>query len=105
LTEEIRFCPNCGSTDVEPDSSHTNQLGEIIANPDKWICNQCDYRGLMPKGDPEEYQESPNEMDFEPRKQQKIDTDLGKGEFNFFIYFSLPLILLILLVVLAGYLL
>ena len=86
----MRFCSNCGSTSVEPDNSHTNKLGEIIANQNKWVCRECGYRGLMPEGEPEDV-ENAEEIEFEPKKQPEIDTDLGRAYFRFFIYISIPL--------------
>jgi hypothetical protein len=68
-----RFCPNCGSRNVEPDTRRTNVLGELMFNPDKWLCNECSYTGLMPEGEPDK------EFDYEPMEQSKIDTDAGKG--------------------------
>ena len=88
--ENRRFCPNCGSTHVEFDTSHTNQLGDFIANLDKWNCNECDYRGHMPMGSPENQEEAFQEIEFEPVEQEKIDTDLGEGEMSILIYITIP---------------
>ena len=68
-----RFCPNCGSKDVEPDTRHTNVLGDLMFNPDKWLCNECSYTGLMPEGDSDE------KVKYEPQNQEKVDTDAGRG--------------------------
>lgn len=42
-------------------------------NPDKWLCDECSYTGLMPEGDPDE------EFEYEPQDQEKLDTDAGRG--------------------------
>jgi ribosomal protein S27AE len=70
---EERLCPNCGSGNVEPDTRRTNVLGELMFNPDKWFCNECDYTGLMPEG------RADKEFEFEPEDQSTVDTDAGKG--------------------------
>lgn len=90
--ENRRFCPNCGSTHVEFDTDHTNQLGEMIANLNKWKCNECDYRGPMPMGDPEKQKEM--DIEFEPVEQEKIDTDLGKAETKLLLYITVPVTIL-----------
>lgn len=99
MTQNQRFCPNCGSTNVEFDTDHTNVIGDIIANQNKWLCNECGYRGLMPEGDPEEYGEDPEneEITFEPEEQETVDRDLGKAYFKYFVYISLPVMLLYIL--------
>lgn len=51
---EKRFCPECGSRDVEPNNNSTNFAGEGIANVQEWECNNCGYVGVMPQGSPEE---------------------------------------------------
>ena len=82
MSYEARFCPNCGSRKVEPDTRHTNVLGEMIFNPDKWYCRECDYTGLMPT---DEETEEKEEIDFEPSENRKIDTDAGKAYTKFYI--------------------
>jgi ribosomal protein S27AE len=84
-----RFCPNCGSEDVEPDTRHTNVLGDLMFNPDKWLCNECSYTGLMPEGEIDE------EFDYSPQEQSKIDTDAGRG------YLKVEILLISIVVVFA----
>jgi hypothetical protein len=79
-----RFCPNCGSESVAPDDRHTNVLGEAIFNNNKWLCKDCNYTGLMPTGRKTE------ETEFEPKEQEKLDTDAGKAHFKYFLYIFLP---------------
>jgi predicted nucleic-acid-binding Zn-ribbon protein len=95
-----RFCPKCGSTNVEPDHRKTNMLGEIIADQNKWLCNNCNYTGIMPKGDPENQEEAIEQMEFEPASQPAIDTDLGKGYAKYILYVTAPLMIVYLIVIL-----
>ncbi len=97
---EQRFCPNCGSTNVEPDQRKTNMLGEIIANPNKWVCNECNYTGLMPKGSPEEYAEDIEDLEFDETEQPDIDTDLGRGYLKYVMYVTLPITVIYLIILL-----
>ena len=87
MSFETRFCPNCGSRKVEPDTRHTNVLGEMIFNPDKWYCRECDYTGLMPTDEDTEEGDLPEEEEirFEPSKNEKIDTDAGKAYTKFYL--------------------
>jgi len=98
MPEKISFCPNCGSTNVDFDTSHTNVIGEMISNQNQWLCKECDYRGLMPQGDPEEFEKGLEDEDgnieFEPVQQEVVDTDLGKGYFKYVIYVTLPVLAL-----------
>lgn len=94
---EARFCPNCGSLDVEPDRRHTNVLGDMVFNQDKWFCNECSYTGLMPSGDPENFDENSEEIEFEPKEQETVDTDAGQGYFKYLLYIALPAILIYIL--------
>ena len=89
-----RFCPNCGSTHVEFDTDHTNQLGEMIANLNKWKCNECDYKGPMPVRDPETEEEQMDDIEFEPVEQETIDTDWGKAEVKVLMYITIPVTVL-----------
>lgn len=101
MTQNQRFCPNCGSTHVEFDTDHTNVIGEIIANQNQWLCNECGYRGLMPSGDPEEFkeelEEEDEEIEFDPVEQETVDTAFGKAYFKYFVYISLPVTVLYIL--------
>ncbi|MFB6145080.1 MAG: hypothetical protein ABEJ99_01080 [Candidatus Nanohaloarchaea archaeon] len=114
----IRFCPNCGSTDVEPDTEHTNQLGEMIFNQNKWVCHDCEYRGIMPhlsekdssdkqpesllqpESDAEDFdKEFSEEVTFTPKEQEKIDTDAGRGYARYIIYIAIPAVLIYALII------
>lgn len=97
MTKEIRFCPNCGSTWVEPDTSNRAEVFFSGGNPNKWQCNDCDYTGLMPEGDPEQdFEKSSEEADsiqFEPDEEYpREDTGFGKGYLKYLIYISLPVL-------------
>lgn len=91
MSKQIRFCPQCGSTWVEPDTSNRAEIAFTGGNPNKWSCNECGYTGIMPEGDPED--------DFEPDSGEKpepeFDSDdiypredlsFGKGYFNYILY-------------------
>jgi rubredoxin len=93
--EENRFCPNCGSTNVEPDFSNSGFVGEAGGNPNSWECNSCSYTGIMPAGDPEEKSSSGEEIEFEPGvKYSREDVSLGRGYLKYVLYILLPLIVL-----------
>ena len=126
MSQNQRFCPNCGSNNVEFDTDHTNVIGEIIANQNKWLCNECGYRGLMPhlsqdekdsseqqpeglmrpEEDPEKFEEGleqDGEIEFDPVEQENLDTSLGNAYFKYFVYISFPVTALyILFRLLAG---
>jgi hypothetical protein len=74
---EEKFCPNCGSTHVEPDTSNRWATATFGGNPNEWYCRECEYSGLMPSVDPEEdSEEGSEEIDFEPReKYNRIDVE------------------------------
>jgi ribosomal protein S27AE len=92
---ETRFCPNCGSTWVEPDTSNRAEVFFSGGNPNKWACNNCGYTGLMPEGDPkQDYDEDQEEIEFEPDEDYpREDTGFGKGYLKYLIYISLPTLL------------
>lgn len=96
MSKEIRFCPNCGSTNVDFDTSHTNVIGEMISNQNQWVCQECDYRGLMPQGNPKKFEQGLEDEDenieFEPVQQEVLDTSLGSAYFKYFVYISVPII-------------
>ena len=90
---EKRFCPNCGSENVEPDERHTNNLGEFLFDINKWLCNDCGYTGIMPlnsKDSEDEDFADLDELDFEPVEQEKIDTSAGKGLFQYYLKILIP---------------
>lgn len=99
MTQNQRFCPNCGSENVEPDTRRTNVLGEMIFNDNKWLCNECGYTGLMPTGDPEEdFDEEESRTEFEEADgvgdEEGVDTDAGKGYLKYELYVLIPLTVL-----------
>jgi len=83
---EKRFCPNCGSEKVEPDERHTNNLGEVIFDLNKWLCNDCGYTGIMPLDSDEGRQD----IEFDPKNQEEIDTSAGKGLFQYYLKILIP---------------
>jgi ribosomal protein S27AE len=96
MTQNQRFCPNCGADNVEPDFRRTNVLGEMIFNQNKWLCNECGYTGIMPSGEPEE------DTEFEPEEQEKVDGEAGSAYFKYLFYILIPATLLFLAAVLLG---
>lgn len=59
---ETRFCPQCGSTNVEPDTTNPATVSGHGGSSNQWKCKECDYSGFMPVGDPEDDFE---DVDFE----------------------------------------
>lgn len=85
---EERFCPNCGSRHVEPDTENSAEVYFSGGNPNKWRCRDCEYVGLMPEGDPEEQgQEIQFDRDAEP---ERVDTGFGIGYLKYIVYVALP---------------
>jgi hypothetical protein len=62
----------------------------MIANLNKWKCNECDYKGPMPVKDPEAEEEQMQDIEFEPVEQETIDTDWGKAEVKVLLYITIP---------------
>lgn len=99
MSQKKRFCPNCGSTWVEPDTSNRAEVYFSGGNPNKWQCNNCDYTGLMPEGDPdqdfnEESKRDEEDIEFEPEEEYpREDTEFGIGYLKYILYISLPLLL------------
>lgn len=86
-----RFCPNCGSSWVEPDSSNRAYIA-YGGGSNKWECNDCNYVGWMPEGDPEE---TDQDLDFEPGEDYpREDLDFGTGYLKFLGYIVIPSLLL-----------
>lgn len=83
--EEHRFCPNCGSNEVEPDFRRTNVLGEMMFNQNKWLCNDCGYAGIMPTGEP------PEDTEFDGEEEYPlVDSDAGRAYAKYFLYIFVP---------------
>lgn len=98
MSKDIKFCPNCGSTNVEPDTTNSAEIAFTGGNPNHWRCNNCDYTGIIPKGNPEEdiNKETSEEITFEPKENyQRVDLHFGKGYLKYLIYIALPLLLAI----------
>jgi rubredoxin len=66
---EKRYCPNCGSEDIEP---RHDQLWGFTKSPNIWECNDCGYTGLAPEGDPEG-----EDVEFEPGEDYPVDAAVG----------------------------
>lgn len=93
MGDKIRFCPNCGSTNVEPDTSNRAEIYFSGGNPNKWRCNDCKYTGLMPEGDPDNDfdEEFTEEAEFNPDEEvSKIDTGFGVAYVKYIIYIVIP---------------
>jgi rubredoxin len=98
MTKHLRFCPNCGSINVEPDTTNSAEIAFTGGNPNHWRCNECDYTGMMPEGDPEEDfdEENTEDITFEPEENyQRVDMHFGRGYLKYLIYIGLPLFLAI----------
>lgn len=90
---EERFCPNCGSTWVEPDTSNRAYV-VYGGGGNKWKCNDCDFVGWMPEGNPEEDfdEDMADKIKFEPdEKYPREDLDFGRGYLKWLIYIAIPL--------------
>lgn len=98
MDKKLRFCPNCGSEWVEPDTSNRAEIYFSGGNPNKWKCNNCGYTGLMPEGDPEqdfEEDQGKKEIDFEPEDEYpREDTSFGPAYLKFVLYILLPFMLI-----------
>lgn len=89
-----RFCPNCGSVQVEPDNRHTNVLGEFIFNQNKWLCRDCGYAGLMPEEAGKTEETDIDEIEFDPVEQETVDTDAGRGMAKYYFYILIPALII-----------
>jgi ribosomal protein S27AE len=97
MSQQKRFCPNCGSTWVEPDTSNRAEVYFSGGNPNKWQCNNCDYTGLMPEGDPkvdlskEDSENSEEDIKFEPEEEYpRKDIGFGIGYLKYLIFILFP---------------
>jgi len=105
MSEDSRFCPDCGSGNVEPDFRRTNVLGEMLFNQDQWICNECGYSGLMPTGEPDEETEFEEKEDIDDQVDINYSTDYsaGRGYLKYLVYVSIPLTAVYVLVRIVGF--
>lgn len=100
MTEDKRFCPNCGSTWVEPDTSNRAEVYFSGGNPNKWQCNNCDFIGLMPEGDPnqdfnEDSDSGGKKLKFEPEEEYpREDTKFGVGYLKYLVYITFPALII-----------
>ncbi len=93
---EKRFCPNCGSENVEPDTSNAAYVAEAGGNPNTWSCNECGYTGMMPEGEPEDIEAE--EIDFEPDEEYpQFDIGFGRAYLRYLLYIAIPVLGLYLL--------
>jgi ribosomal protein S27AE len=97
--KQKRFCPNCGSDWVEPDTSNRAEVYFSGGNPNKWKCRECGYTGIMPEGDSEdsieETAEDENSIRFEPEDNyNREDVNFGTAYAKYVLYIALPLMLL-----------
>lgn len=93
-----RFCPNCGSTWVEPDTENAGAVAFHGGNPNQWKCNECSYTGFMPSRDPEEDSETEEGIEFQPgEKYPQVDTGFGEGYLKYLLYIALPVVLIYLI--------
>lgn len=91
MGDELRFCPNCGSLNVEPDTSNRAEVYFSGGNPNSWKCNDCSYTGLVPEGDPDEFEEGIEEVEFEPGEDYRmVDTGFGRAYLKFIVYVVVP---------------
>jgi hypothetical protein len=88
-----KFCPNCGSTHVEPDTSNQWATAVFGGNPNMWKCRECDYSGIMPSGNPEEeFEEGSDDIDFEPDEEyNRVDLEATPKFIFWWIVFSVSL--------------
>lgn len=88
--KQKRFCPNCGSDWVEPDTSNRAEVAFSGGDPNKWQCRECGYKGLMPEGDPEEECED-GRIEFEKNEEvSRIDFGFGMGYARYLAYVLIP---------------
>ena len=87
-----RFCPNCGSVHVEPDTSNGWAMATFGGNPNQWMCRDCDYTGFMPAGDPDKDFSEDEEIEFEPGEEyNRVDVEATP---KFLIYFAATILIL-----------
>lgn len=96
MPEEKRFCPNCGSTNVEPDLSENTAFAE--GNISDWQCQNCDYIGIMPEGEQSE------DIEFETSEEdeyRRVNTEYSIAELKIISYVFLPLVAIYLIYLLV----
>lgn len=91
--EKARFCPNCGSTWVEPDTSNRAYVAWGGGNTNSWKCNSCNYTGIMPEGEPEDFEEETENVEFKPDEEYpREDTGFGKAYLLYLFYVMIPIL-------------
>ena len=84
---EKKFCPNCGSSQVEPETENVAYID--MGNFNDWRCENCDYTGPMPEG------ESKQDIEFDSSDEYShFNTNYAVAELKVFLYIGLPLTLL-----------
>ena len=94
MTEDMRFCPNCASTDVRPDTTVSRGLGGI-GDSSGLECNECGYTGVMPSGSQEDYDDE-DSIEFEENNEYRRGfegRDLGLGKLLLFVLVVIVLII------------
>lgn len=97
MASKRRFCPNCGSTHVEPDTSNGAEVAVSGGNLNRWQCRDCGYTGLMPEGNPNADQDGDGKQDieFEPKENySRTYTGFGRGYLKYWIYIGIPALIL-----------
>ncbi|MFB6144623.1 MAG: hypothetical protein ABEJ98_04905 [Candidatus Nanohaloarchaea archaeon] len=93
MKQSRRFCPNCGSDWVEPDTSNRAEQFFSGGDPNRWQCNECGYTGMMPEGKPEEAEE--DGATFEENKNVPQEyTGFGTAYLKYIVYAAAPVMLL-----------
>lgn len=92
--KEKRFCPNCGSDWVEPDTSNRAEIAFSGGNPNQWQCNECGYTGLMPEGDPDTQGEE-GQIEFKESEEiSRFSYGFGMGYAKYVAYILIPVIVI-----------
>lgn len=68
----IKYCPNCGSKDVEIYTRTSLSVYEDYL-PSSWECKKCSYNGAMPEAEEDSI---PDESDVEPVEGEFEDQHL-----------------------------
>jgi len=88
--EKRKFCPNCGSDWVEPDTSNKAEIAFSGGDPNTWQCNECGYTGIMPEGDPDEENQE-EEIEFQHSEDvSRFSYGFGRAYAKYLIYILIP---------------
>ncbi|QGA80565.1 hypothetical protein [Candidatus Nanohalobium constans] len=98
MSGELRFCPNCGSTDVEPDTTITKTIAGI-GDVNSWRCSECEYSGPMPQGDPEEdFEENGENIKFEDKAEYSRISTVKQHNLDLVLTIGFILLVIVLLI-------